>query len=145
MLRTDTPHTICDHFWGESGDSATVLCSLCERKYHEGAIYSASNEDRIQGFKTKCPSKESIDNLPPVHLVMLTHASNIFTPIGRLQPRSVDKLTRINHSYLRDMSSRSYISFIEALFDIADVGTKGLGGAHLFLKLCRYRKFALSF
>ena len=96
-----------------------------DAQFPDGSIYSIINEDWVQGFDVNNSENAKKEPLLPAHLILLTDAADIFTSIERLQPQRIDKLTRINFTYIRVMSSRAYISFIDDLFNIADVGTKG--------------------
>ena len=61
------------------------------------------------------------------------------------QPRTVDKITKITHSFIRDLSDTVHFSFHDARYNLADSGTKIQGNIQILLKLRKQRVFGISF
>ena len=65
-------------------------------------------------------------------LVNLTDCANIYSSVLSLNPKTVDKLTKINLSYIRDAVSNGVLSFIDACANLADLGTRNSGNFKIF-------------
>ena len=87
----------------------------------------------------------SLSNRFDVQIIALADASNVYTATISQQPRTVDKLTKITLSTIRDLSATFHFSFLDSHSNVADYGTKIQCNLQILSKLCRQSVFAISF
>ena len=76
---------------------------------------------------------------------MLTDCSNIFSSLAAYQPRVTDKATKILIYYLRDNMTRVAFTFIDAGWNIADIGTKEKTQKEKWWQLLENNTFEIGF
>merc|ERR1711951_97653 len=57
-------------------------------------------------------------------ILVLTDCSNVYSSVCGVQPRSTDKSIRIVLAYIRDCTNRIGLSYTDAEYNLADLGTK---------------------
>ena len=109
-------------------------CNLCDREKEIREREALQHPERV-GSQEKSP----------LQVIGFADSDNAFSAISNMQPKSVDKLTKISLAALRDISPEAHMSFIDAPYNIADAGTKVNADAAPFLHLCESRQFPMSF
>ena len=128
-----------------SSGSAVLRCDTRSQSMSGGDIYRVKESENRERRLCMHPDRSSIADKSPMKVIGLTDSANAFSAISNIQPKSVDKLTKISLAFLRDISAEAHMSFIDAPFNIADAGTKVNANVAPFLKLCESRQFSLSF
>ena len=80
-----------------------------------------------------------------VQIIALADAANVYTAPISQQPRTVDKLTKITMSFIRDLVATAHFSFLGANYNPSGPGTKPCGDLQILLKLRDHRAFEISF
>ena len=80
-----------------------------------------------------------------VHVILLTDCSNAHSAVHTVQPRSTDKSTRILLSYIRDYLAFLTLTFIDAGFNVADLGTKINPNIGPWNRLVKENRFTIGF
>ena len=80
-----------------------------------------------------------------IEAIALTDCPNAFATIALVDVNSADKSMRIALAYIRDNASNLRISFIGAVFNLADVATKVYGDRHIYFGFIESDAFRIPF
>ena len=107
----------------------------------DGSIYESEFPKKLP---RSSPSLEK-QSMFSAQAICLTDASNVYTAAISLQPRTVDKLTKIALGFIRGLSAAVHFSFLDPHHNPSDLGTKMSGGRAISLKHSMGRRFDISF
>ena len=79
------------------------------------------------------------------HPLILTDCCSLYGAILRLQPRTIERCTRITLAFLRDALLMLAISYVDATVNLGDVGTKHAGSLGILDHYLLTGRFTLSF
>ena len=79
------------------------------------------------------------------HPMILTDCCSLYGAILRLQPKTVERRTRITLAFLRDSLQIIAFSYIDATVNLGDVGTKHAGSLGILGHFLKTGRFTLSF
>ena len=82
---------------------------------------------------------------PWIHALTLCDCSNVVAMVSQHNPRTVDKCYRLTCNYIFDMARFMNISFVNAGFNLADVGTKLLSNLAIWKNFMRSNLFRIGF
>ena len=103
---------------------------------------SKENMDKIRGNLFKFDNKY-VDLLK---LLVFTDSANAYASILSGHPATLERTLRIQLSYVRDLSTLCCISFIDKDYNLADAGTKTVGGKKRLLHIAMsYNTFKFGF
>ena len=141
-----------------SKETSSRLGKLIIKRHCRGIfIYFAIERVRILfrmglfmnlNFQKNCPrSSPSLEKQSTFssQAICWTDASNVYTAAISLQPRTVDKLTKIALGFIRGLSAAVHFSFLDPHHNPSDLGTKMSGGRAISLKHSMGRRFDISF
>ena len=80
-----------------------------------------------------------------IKVILLTDCSNAHAAVHAVQPRAVDKSTRILLNYIRDHLPFAAITFVDAGFNVADLGTKQSPNSKPWTLLVQENQFSIGF
>ena len=80
-----------------------------------------------------------------IRVIIFTDCSNAHSAIHSVQPRSVDRSTKILLNYIRDHLQYCCLCFTDAGFNIADLGTKSNPNKTPWFTLVEKNKFKVGF
>ena len=80
-----------------------------------------------------------------VSVVLLTDCSNAHSAVHTVQPRATDKSTRVLLNYIRDHLPFVVLTFIDAGFNISDLGTKQVPNSTPWSELVKNNRFTIGF
>ena len=149
ICEEDVSETQNDDQWSIDHElfMSTQECKLVNRDRNKwldgGAIYQQSNGNIKPDLKTSMNVSKYASIM--IQIISLTDSANVYTSAITLQPRTVDKLTKITLSFIRDLVSTVHFSFLDAHFNPADAGTKHGGNRSLFQQIVDRRSFVISF
>ena len=119
---------------------ATCHCCKVSRKLSTlstDMLDSSQNEK----FRTVLFQKHAI----LFHPLILTDCCSLYSAILRLQPKTVERCTRITLAFLRDALDIIAFSYIDATVNIGDVGTRHAGNLGILDQFLKTGRFTLSF
>ena len=117
----------CRHRWKMiSSNPPTMTCHKCEVLVVDpppremGGIVEPPDDRAGSLAESKTTESEYL----PIRLILLSGSANAVSSISSLQPMSNGKLACVILAYLRDIGGRELISFVGAITNLADTGTK---------------------
>ena len=125
-MMTDAPQTF------------PATCHCCKRSMNFPTLSMKELNDCDQNrFKLLLFQKPAVLFRP----MLLTDCCILYCAIPRLQPKTVERCTRITVAFLRDSIRIIAFSYIDAAVNLGDVGTKHAGSLGIldrFLSTCRF-------
>ena len=125
----------------------TSECQWYNRQTHEWVSGGAIYQKRESNVKPEGPDAKNLLKRAKytIQVIALTDSANVYTAEITQQPRTVDKLTNITLSFIRDLASTVHCSFLDANFNHSDAGIKHGGICHPFRLIVEKMVFAISF
>ena len=120
---------------------AKGVCRPCANKMNFWKIYHTLGERALSDDSRTLQQQM----MPPLKIIALTDSATAFASVANIQPRSVDKLTKLTLVFQRDISARVFFSFVDAFHNLADAGPQISGEVGICLRACREGEFTISF
>ena len=96
-------------------------------------------------FNTIVFAVTNVINDGSISAIALTGCPNAYATISAVSVNSNDRSMRILLAYIRDNTATVCLSFLDAVFNLADVATKRYGNAGIYRKFVETGKFTISF
>ena len=126
----------------ETPETTRSTCLCCQRSMVL-TTFAASNLDSHH----RSIYESLVQRRPAIlfHPMVLTDCCSLYSAILRLQPKTVERCTRITLAFLRDSLEIVAFSYIDATVNIGDVGTKHAGSLGILDHFLDTGRFTLSF